>query len=88
LISLAQGGDVEELGGIEVEKNKGEVTPPREKEDTTKKRNITPPKPSSQKKTKATWTTFKTTLTPDDFDFLIAALNDASLEITKKQEVK
>jgi hypothetical protein len=31
---------------------------------------------------------FKTTLTPDDFDFLIATLNDASLEIAKKQEVK
>jgi hypothetical protein len=30
----------------------------------------------------------KTTLTPDDFDFLIAALNDVSLELTKKQEEK
>jgi hypothetical protein len=27
-ISLMQGGDGEELGGTEVEKNKGEVTPP------------------------------------------------------------
>jgi hypothetical protein len=87
-ISLAQRGDGEELGGIEVEKNKGKVTPPREEEDPTKKRNITPPKPSSQNKTKATWTTFKTTLTPDDFDFLITVLNYASLEIAEKQEVK
>jgi hypothetical protein len=57
-------------------------------EDPSKKRNITPPNPSSRKKTKATRTTFKTTLTPDDFDFLIAALNDASLEIVEKQKVK
>jgi hypothetical protein len=49
---------------------------------------MTPPNPSSKKKIMATQTMFKTTLTPDDFDFLIAALNDASLEITEKQEVK
>jgi hypothetical protein len=30
----------------------------------------------------------KTTLTPDDFDFLIAALNDVSLELAEKQEAK
>jgi hypothetical protein len=30
----------------------------------------------------------KTTLTPDDFDFLIVALNDVSLELTKKKEAK
>ena len=29
-ISPAQGGDGDELGGTEVEKNRGEVTPPRE----------------------------------------------------------
>jgi hypothetical protein len=83
-ITPAQGGDGEELGGIESEKNKGEVTPPREEEDTSNKRKITPPNPSSQNKTKATRTRFKTTLTPYDFDFLIAALNDASLEIAEK----
>jgi heme-binding NEAT domain protein len=87
-ISPAQGGDGEELGGTKVEQNKGEVTPPREEEDPTKKRKITPPKPSSRKKTKATRTTFKTTLTPEDFDFLISTLNDASLEIAEKQEAK
>jgi hypothetical protein len=87
-ISPAQGGDGEELGGTEVEQNKGEVTPPREEEDPSKKRKITPPNPSSQKKAKATWTTFKTTLTPDDFDFLIVTLNDASLEIAEKKEAK
>jgi hypothetical protein len=87
-ISPTQGGDGEELGGTKVEQNKGEVTPSREEEDPTKKRKITPQNPSSRKKTKATWTTFNTTLTLDDFDFLIAALNDASLEITKKKEAK
>jgi chromosome segregation ATPase len=30
----------------------------------------------------------QTTLTSDDFDFIIAALNDASLEIAEKQEAK
>jgi hypothetical protein len=47
LISPAQGGDGEEIGGTEVDQNKGEVTSPREEDDPTKKRKITPPKPSS-----------------------------------------
>jgi hypothetical protein len=50
------------------------------------KRNITPPKPSFRKKAKATQTMLKTTLTPDDFDFLIAALNDVSLELAKRKK--
>jgi hypothetical protein len=50
--------------------------------------NITPPKMSSRKKSKATQTMRKTTLTPDDFDLLIATLNDVSLELTKKKETK
>jgi hypothetical protein len=33
-------------------------------------------------------TKMQTVLTFDDFDFLIAALQDASLEIAKKQETK
>jgi hypothetical protein len=37
---------------------------------------------------KATRTKFETTLTSDDFDFIVAALNDASLEIAEKQEAK
>jgi hypothetical protein len=59
-ISPTQGGDGDELGGIEVEQNRGEVTPPREEEDPSLKRKMTPPKPSSRKKAKATWTTLKT----------------------------
>jgi hypothetical protein len=35
---------------------------------------------------KATMTKMQTILTSDDFDFIIAALNDASLEIVEKQE--
>jgi hypothetical protein len=86
--SPEQGDDGGELGGMKVEQNKGKVTPPRDEEDPTKKRKVTPPKPSSRKKSRATRATFKTTLTSDDFDFLVAALNDASLEITEKKEAK
>jgi hypothetical protein len=84
-ISPAKGGDGEEIGGTEVEKNKGEVTPPTEEEDPSNKRKTTPPKPSSRKKAKATRTKFKTTLTQDDFNFLIVVLTDASLEIAEKR---
>jgi len=86
-LSPVKGGDDEELGGT-AEQNEGEVTPPRDEEDPSKKRKITPPNPSSRKKDKATQTMLKTTLTPDDFDFLIATLNDVSLELTEKQEAK
>jgi hypothetical protein len=37
---------------------------------------------------KATRTKFETTLTSDDFDFIVATLNNASLEIAEKQEAK
>jgi hypothetical protein len=87
-ISVEQGGDGGEIDGTEVEQKKGEVTPPRDEEDPSKKRKVSPPKPSSQKKVKATRTKFETTLTSDDFDFIVAALNDASLEIVEKQEAK
>jgi len=87
-ISPEQGDDDGEIGGTEVEQNKSKVTPPREEEDPSKKNNVTPPKPSSRKKAKATRTMFKTTLTLDDFNFLVIVLNDASLEITERQEVK
>jgi len=46
-ISPAQGADCEELGGVEVEKNKGKVTLPGEEEDTSKERKITPQNRSS-----------------------------------------
>jgi hypothetical protein len=87
-ISPEQGGDDEEIDGTEVKQKKGEVTPPRDEEDPSKKRKVSPLKPSSRKKSKATRTKFETTLTSDDFDFIVAALNDASLEIAEKQEAK
>jgi hypothetical protein len=87
-ISPEQGGDGGEIDGAEVEQKKGEVTPPRDEEDPSKKRKVSPPKPSSQKKSKASMTKMQTILTSDDFDFIIAALNDASLEIAEKQEAK
>jgi hypothetical protein len=83
--SPEQGDDGGEIGGIDVEQNKGEVTPPRDEEDPTKKRKVTLPKPSSRKKSKSTMATFKTTLTSNNFYFLFVALNDDSLEIAEKQ---
>jgi hypothetical protein len=53
-----------------------------------KKRKVSPPKPSSRKKSRATVTKMKTVLTVDDFDFIIAVVNDASQEILWKQEAK
>jgi hypothetical protein len=61
---------------------------PRDEMDPVKKRKVSPPKPSSQKKLRATMTKMKIVLTTDDFDFIIAALNDTSLEIMEKQEAK
>jgi heme-binding NEAT domain protein len=87
-ISTEKGGDGREIDGTKVEPKKGEVTPPRDEEDPSNKRKVSPPKPSSQKKVKETRTKFETTLTSDDFNFIIATLNDASLEIVEKQEAQ
>jgi hypothetical protein len=87
-ISTEQGGYGGEIDGAEVEQKKGEVTPPRDEEDPSKKRKVSLSKPSSQKKVKATMTKMQTILTSDDFDFIIAALNDSSLEIEDKKEAK
>jgi hypothetical protein len=46
-ISPEQGGDGGEIDGAEVEQKKGEVTPPRDEEDPSKKRKVSPLKPSS-----------------------------------------
>jgi hypothetical protein len=81
-ISLEKGGDGKELDDKEVEQKKGDEV------DPLKKRKGLPPKPSSRKKSKASMTKMQTVLTFDDFDFLIAALNDASMEIAEKQEAK
>jgi hypothetical protein len=51
-----------------------------------KKRKVSPLKPSSQKKSRATVTKMKTVLTVDEFDFIIIAVNNASQEILQKEE--
>jgi hypothetical protein len=78
-MSLEKGGVGEEIG---------EETSHKDEEDPSKKRKVSPQKPSSRKKTKETKTKFETVLTPDDFNFIITALNDASLEIAEKQEAR
>jgi hypothetical protein len=50
-----------------------------------KKRKVSPTNPSSQKKLKSSMTKMQTTLTSDDFDFIVPALNDSLLEIEEKQ---
>jgi hypothetical protein len=50
-----------------------------------KKRKVSPMNPSSQKKLKSSMTKMQTTLTSDDFNFIVEALNDALLEIKEKQ---
>jgi hypothetical protein len=89
-VSPDRGGDneVEEINGKEAEQKQGKVTPPRDETVPLKKRKVSPPKPSSRKKSRATVTKMQTLLTTDDFDFIIAALNDASQEIAEKQEAK
>jgi hypothetical protein len=81
-ISPEKGGDGEELNDKEVEQQQGDEV------DPLKKRKGSHLKPSSRKKSKATMTKMQTVLTSYDFDFLVATLNDASLEITEKQEAK
>ena len=87
-ISAEKGGDGREIDGAEVEQKKVQVTPPRDEEDPSKKRKVSLLKTSSRKKVKATMTKMQTILTSDDFDFIIGALNDASLEIVENQEAK
>jgi predicted nucleotidyltransferase len=53
-----------------------------------KKRKVSPPKPSFRKKSRATLTKMQTVLIVDDFDFIIADVNNASQEILQKQEAK
>jgi hypothetical protein len=87
-ITPDEGGDGEEIEGTEIEQQKGEVPPPRDEEDSSKKRKVSPLKSSSRKKPRTPVTKMRTTLTLDDFNFIIAAVNDASQEIVEKQEAK
>jgi hypothetical protein len=87
-MSPEQGGDGKEIDGTKSEERKGEVTVPKDEEDPLKKRKVSPPKPSSQKRSKAPITKMQTILTSDDFNFIISALNNALLEIAEKKEAK
>jgi uncharacterized sporulation protein YeaH/YhbH (DUF444 family) len=87
-ISPDEGGDGEEVEGTDTQQKKGKGTSHRDEEDPSKKRKVSPQKPSSWKKVKETQTKFQTVLTPDDFNFIIAALNDVALEIVETQEAK
>jgi hypothetical protein len=90
-ISPSRGGDdeeEEEINAKEDEKRQGEVTPPRDETDPMNKRKVSPMKPSSWKKSRAIVTKMQTVLTTNDFDFIIAALNNALQEILEKQEAK
>jgi hypothetical protein len=85
-ISPEKGGDDEEIDGMEVQQKKGEFAPPIDEEYPSKKRKVSPSKPSSRKKSKATRTKFETTLTSDGFDLIFVTLNDALLEIEENKE--
>jgi hypothetical protein len=89
-ISPERGDDdeAEDIQDKEHEQNKGELMLPKDEVGPQKKRKGLPPKLSSRKKMKSPITKMWTTLTSDDFNFIIEALNDASLEIVEKQEAK
>jgi hypothetical protein len=87
-VSPDRGGEEEKINGMGAEQKQGEVTPLRDETDPLKKRRVSPLKPSSWKKLRATVTKMKIILTTDDFDFIIPALNDTSLEIMEKKEAR
>jgi hypothetical protein len=58
---------------------------PRDEADPLKKRKVSHPKLSSRKKSRATLTKMPTVLTVDDFEFIIAIVNDTLQEILQKK---
>jgi hypothetical protein len=86
--SLEGGGgdevDKEEDEGEEYKKEQGEVTPPKDpltEIKTSKKRNVSPNKPSSWKKSCANKPHLQTILTVDDIDLIITVLSNNCEEI-------
>jgi hypothetical protein len=78
------GGDDEVDKEEEDKKKQGEVTLPRdpiEEVDTSNKRKVSPMKPTSRKKSKATKPKMHTVLTMDDIDFIIVVVSDTSKDI-------
>ena len=93
--SLGGGGgdevEKEENKGEEDKKKKGEVTPPRDpldEADTSKKRNVSPMKPTSWKKSKANKPPFQTVLTVDDIDLIIVVVLETLEDILQCNEEK
>jgi hypothetical protein len=83
--------DKEEDKGEEDKKKQGEVTPPRDPIDeaeTSKKRKVSPTKPTSWKKSKASKPQMQTVLMMDDIDFIIVAISDTSEDILQCNEAK
>jgi hypothetical protein len=83
--------DKEENNGKEDQQKQGKVTSPRDPTDETdsyKKRKVSPMKPTSWKKSRASKTKLQTVLTLDDFDFIIAVVSDTSLDILQNNEAK
>jgi hypothetical protein len=83
--------DKEENNGKEDQQKQGEVTPPQNPPDDAEpshKRKVSPMKPTSRKKSKASKTKLQTVLMLDDFDFIIAAVSDASEDILQRNEAK
>jgi len=73
------------------EDKQGEVTPPQnilDDTDPSKKRKVSPMKPSSWKKSKSNKPKMQNVLTVDDFEFIISAIGDASQEILQINEEK
>jgi hypothetical protein len=84
-VSPGRGGndkaDQEETNKKEDQQKQGEVTLPMDlvdEDDPLNKRKVSPMKPTSRKKYRATLTKMQTILTIYDFDFIIAAIADAS----------
>jgi hypothetical protein len=86
--------DKEEKEEKKVEEDKqeqGEVTLPRnplDNVDPSKKRKVSPTKPTSRNKSKERNPKCQTILTIDDFYFIIAAVSDASKDIFQNNKAK
>jgi hypothetical protein len=65
-----------------------EVPPPKDEADSSIKRKVSPLRPSSRNKLKTPVNKIQTSLTLDDFYFIVVAVIDASKEIIEKQEAK
>jgi hypothetical protein len=67
------------------------VTPPKDtptKLETSKKRKVSPQKPSARKKTRASKPHVETTLTEDDIGLVRGAMEDVSEDLLQRYSVK